>query len=203
MTGYKKLVGIYQIFCNANNKYYIGSSKSVKKRWAIHRYLLKRNEHTNEHLQNAYNKYGKDSMHYSIVEILPLDASVEEIERQETKWVLHFKSHEKEYGFNKTLPGSIPLKEEHQNTPLKERKKIICPVIVIEKSTGKTMEFDNSKEAEKVIGLSAKKINDCCLYWEGKPQSKKKGWKGWLFVRKSSYLSDFDYISHHRNKKPK
>lgn len=39
---------------------YIGSSKDLHKRWNQHQWFLKRGEHHNRHLQNAWNKYNGD-----------------------------------------------------------------------------------------------------------------------------------------------
>jgi group I intron endonuclease len=48
--------GIYSITAPSGNQY-IGSSKTIKKRWSEHKSLLKRNIHTNQALQNSWNKY--------------------------------------------------------------------------------------------------------------------------------------------------
>lgn len=60
--------GIYMILCIPANKAYIGQSKNIKRRWAHHRNRLKANEHGNRYLQNLYNKYGKDSFYYVVLE---------------------------------------------------------------------------------------------------------------------------------------
>lgn len=60
--------GIYMIKNINNNKLYIGSSKNIAKRWERHKYDLNKNRHPNSHLQNAWNKYGKDSFIFEIVE---------------------------------------------------------------------------------------------------------------------------------------
>jgi group I intron endonuclease len=59
--------GIYKITNVINNKYYVGSSYNIKIRIRKHFELLKRNCHHSIHLQNAYNKYGKNVF---IVELL-------------------------------------------------------------------------------------------------------------------------------------
>lgn len=60
--------GIYTIYCPSSEKAYIGQSKLIKKRWSDHLYLLKANKHTNIHLQRTYNKYGKDSLLFIVLE---------------------------------------------------------------------------------------------------------------------------------------
>ena len=61
--------GVYKIYCTENNKIYIGSTIDHIQRWASHRSMLSKNKHGNRHLQNAYNKFGKESFKYSLLEI--------------------------------------------------------------------------------------------------------------------------------------
>ena len=60
--------GIYKIVNEVSGKYYVGSSKSTRERWADHRALLSQGKHDNPFLQNAYNKYGKESFTFEFVE---------------------------------------------------------------------------------------------------------------------------------------
>lgn len=50
--------GIYKIVNTATGQCYVGQSQRAKKRIKEHFRLLRQNKHTNQHLQNAYNKYG-------------------------------------------------------------------------------------------------------------------------------------------------
>jgi len=59
---------IYKILNKVNGKFYIGSTKNAKVRWYQHKYSLNNNKHINNHLQNAWNKYGKDSFDFIILE---------------------------------------------------------------------------------------------------------------------------------------
>jgi group I intron endonuclease len=68
-----KVSGIYKIINRINEKYYVGSSVSItggKGRWARHKTDLKYNRHDNEHLQRAWNEYGKDNFDFVVVEQL-------------------------------------------------------------------------------------------------------------------------------------
>ncbi len=57
MTGY-----IYQIVNTNNGKYYVGStSQDPNVRFQSHLRHLRQKEHDNQHLQNAFNKYGEDA----------------------------------------------------------------------------------------------------------------------------------------------
>lgn len=69
-----KISGIYKIINQINGKCYIGGSKNIMHRWSIHKYELNTQSHDNIHLQNAWNKYGKDIFLFEIVEkCLPED----------------------------------------------------------------------------------------------------------------------------------
>lgn len=59
---------IYLIANAANGKAYVGSAMSVSRRFIEHKRDLKRGTHANRKLQNAWNKYGKDSFTFSVIE---------------------------------------------------------------------------------------------------------------------------------------
>lgn len=63
-----KRSGIYIILNNITNKCYIGQAIDIARRMIRHRYLLSVNRHGNVHLQASYNKYGKDSFSFDILE---------------------------------------------------------------------------------------------------------------------------------------
>lgn len=63
-------MGIYYIKNTKNNKQYIGSSKNIENRFQTHKYNLNKNKHGNIILQRAWNKYGKDSFEFGILEII-------------------------------------------------------------------------------------------------------------------------------------
>lgn len=59
--------GIYIILSITNGKRYIGSAVNLRERKNLHFSELKRRHH-NKHLQNHYNKYGKDDLYFGILE---------------------------------------------------------------------------------------------------------------------------------------
>lgn len=65
----EKFIGVYQIKNTVNGKLYIGSSKDINVRWKQHLNELNKNSHVNDHLQNAWNKYGKENFIFSIIEL--------------------------------------------------------------------------------------------------------------------------------------
>lgn len=58
--------GIYQILNTVNNKRYIGSSVSIKRRWVDHLSALNNNRNS-DHLQSAWNKYSKDVFRFEVL----------------------------------------------------------------------------------------------------------------------------------------
>jgi predicted GIY-YIG superfamily endonuclease len=60
--------GVYIIICRANLKAYIGSSYQIHERWLEHYRELKKNQHNNDHLQRAWNKYGEDQFMVGVLE---------------------------------------------------------------------------------------------------------------------------------------
>lgn len=61
--------GIYRIFHKGSGKSYIGQSLNIKQRLRTHKWRLSSNQHDNQHLQNAWNKYGNDSFEWQTLEI--------------------------------------------------------------------------------------------------------------------------------------
>jgi len=62
-------IGVYKI--ELNDKIYVGSTtQNFKKRWNDHLSTLRRGDHCNKYLQNAYNKHGEESLKFSILEII-------------------------------------------------------------------------------------------------------------------------------------
>ena len=64
-----EICGIYIIINTKNGKRYVGSSINIRKRLWEHRANLRHNHHDNQHLQNAWNKYGEQSFEYSVLEV--------------------------------------------------------------------------------------------------------------------------------------
>ena len=54
-----KKCGIYCIENIITNKKYIGQSNDILNRWCTHKMSLRRNKHSNQHLQDSWNDYGE------------------------------------------------------------------------------------------------------------------------------------------------
>jgi len=62
------IMGVYKITNTRTQKFYIGSSKGIRKRLNEHRVHLIQNKHTNKYLQNSANKHGIDCFFGEILE---------------------------------------------------------------------------------------------------------------------------------------
>jgi len=88
--------GIYKIVNIKNNKIYIGSSVNLNSREYKHFWMLEKNIHDNDYLQNSYNKYGKETFCFDIVEFcLP-----EELIVKENYYINKYKSNNLLFGYN-------------------------------------------------------------------------------------------------------
>lgn len=59
--------GIYKITNIITGDFYIGSANHLRRRINGHRCTLTNNTHRNPHLQNSWNKYGKQSFEFSVL----------------------------------------------------------------------------------------------------------------------------------------
>ena len=59
--------GIYEIRNTINGNTYVGSAINIKRRWIDHRSTLRGETHSNNHLQNAWNKYGGESFVFRVL----------------------------------------------------------------------------------------------------------------------------------------
>lgn len=85
------MIGIYEIRNLVNGKVYIGQSVDIEKRLKGHR------EHeTNEHLKNAFKKYGLENFSFSIIK----ECSIEDLNLYELWYILANCSFDPRYGYN-------------------------------------------------------------------------------------------------------
>lgn len=70
--------GVYKITNIVNKKCYVGSTTGLlKNRYSDHNTKLKHNKHKNLHLQNSYNKYGKENFEFSLLELCDVTKTLE------------------------------------------------------------------------------------------------------------------------------
>ncbi len=67
------MIGVYKIQNVQDGRCYYGSSVNIEKRFTQHLKTLSNNTHHNNHLQRAWNKYGKEAFTFTVVEECELD----------------------------------------------------------------------------------------------------------------------------------
>lgn len=175
--------GIYYILCLENNKMYIGSASSTKaksitkrgfySRLYDHSRKLKLNKHRNKYLQNAYNKYGKDSFIFNIIEF----CDPEECEEKELYYMNFFESYISKKGFNIILQSlsltNYNFSEDHRlkisksllgrERPLELRKKLGTTVIQYDLNGNYVEEFYSMSEASRKTGIQRQDIGQSII----------------------------------------
>lgn len=111
--------GIYGILNIINNKIYIGSSKNISSRLSRHFYDLNRNNHHNQYLQNAYNKYGKESFQKIILE---KDINIDKLLERELHWVTLKNSTSRSFGYNLATPDPNYIQKHAEESKDKTRR---------------------------------------------------------------------------------
>ena len=117
------MVGIYKITNTVNNKCYIGQSTDLFKRIRKHVKTLLSGTNRNEHLQNAYNKYGTGNFTIEVIE----ECKKEELDDREIFWIDYYKSYDPKYGYNKTKGGTggdsyLDVCSEQEKENIKNKK---------------------------------------------------------------------------------
>lgn len=75
--------GVYEIRNVRNGYRYIGSGKSVRRRWATHLSFLRAGRHHNPRLQRVWNKYGEGVFEIAVIE----HSTVEGLIAAEQRWL--------------------------------------------------------------------------------------------------------------------
>lgn len=88
---------IYKITNIQNNKCYVGQTKDYRHRIYLHKWSLNNNRHGNSHLQAAWNKSGKDSFTFEIIQEIQLIQNVDDLERF---WISFYKCIQRKFGYN-------------------------------------------------------------------------------------------------------
>lgn len=117
------MTGIYKITNTINGKCYIGQSTDLANRIQKHIKTLINGTNCNEHLQNAYDKYGTGNFTIEIIE----ECDKEYLDEREIFWIDFYKSYDKNYGYNKTKGGKggnsyLELCDEHEAERIKTKQ---------------------------------------------------------------------------------
>lgn len=88
--------GVYQILCVPTGKIYIGSTVNLRARWDMHRWRLRRGNHVNLHLQQAWDKYGEANFVFSVLEFVKKS----DLLSTEQVWIDKTRCADRNNGFN-------------------------------------------------------------------------------------------------------
>ena len=114
--------GVYRITNIRTGRAYVGSSVNVSKRLAWHFNELERGVHHCGHLQNSYNKWGKDAFDCDIIEYI--DDVTKLIEREQ--FYIDSLGFKNLYNSSPTAGSSLGVKRSEE-TKAKLRTRIISP----------------------------------------------------------------------------
>ena len=89
------MAGVYQIYNEETGKRYIGSSIDVERRLKEHKRNLKAHRHSNQHLQNAWNKYQE----YLVFEALEY-CEPDECLKLEQQYIDYYNSANRQFGYD-------------------------------------------------------------------------------------------------------
>jgi len=99
-----KVAGIYSITNKTTGKRYIGQTVYLNGRKGDHLLNLRRNQHDNDYLQKAFNKYGEEDFIFEVLEVVPKleDGSdnIALLTAREQYWMDYYKSWDRDYGYN-------------------------------------------------------------------------------------------------------
>lgn len=104
-------IGVYYLQNLKNKRFYIGSSKNLKKRESEHFRNLKNKKHPNVGLQNDYNKYGKGAFKFKIAERLDNPDFCKDVEQEHLNKYLSIFDHLYNREINAKGGGATVLKK--------------------------------------------------------------------------------------------
>ena len=96
MQDKKQKSGIYCIENIQTNKKYIGQSVDINDRWRRHISKLNHNSHYNDYFQKAWNKYGKESFEFYVLEY----CSVKDLDEREIYYIELYQTTNRDLGYN-------------------------------------------------------------------------------------------------------
>jgi len=164
---------VYVIVNKINNKKYIGqTSRCLTKRIYEYKAALKYNKFYNQHLLNAFNKYGWDSFEFKIIDTAQ---TIDELNNKEIKYINEYKTTDKEIGYNIESGGKNAIPDiETLNRMSKSHLGIKQTDNWIDKriskaGTEEAKKYGKAKTEEEKYTLSIKSPK----YWQGKQRDDK------------------------------
>lgn len=171
-----KKCGIYCIRNTINNKVYIGKSINIYNRVKQHVTMLNRKIKTqeNQHLINAWHKYGKDAFEYIVLEYININTENLEdcLRKRELYWIDKYSSKQKGYNirydsYTNCIVNSLTRKQQSENLKKrwKEDREQMCEYL---KNNWKNKTHEEMEAMKDALSKSRSK------YWfRGIPKDKK------------------------------
>lgn len=182
---------IYKITNLTTGKIYIGSASWYDKRIGTHIHRLRRNDHDNIYLQNAWNKYGEEDFSFEIIE----EANKENLIEREQYWIDTTNCIDRKVGYNiqkiagtskgRKMPESARkkigdfwrgkkfsneriIKVRKDRTEAQGKK-----VVVYDKSMTFLHEFSSISECSRQLKVSIASISKQCSQLSGNKKNRK------------------------------
>jgi group I intron endonuclease len=185
---------VYGIKNKINNKIYVGSAEDWKTRYNWHFNALERNKHFNNHLQNSWNKYGKESFEFIILKDIPqlinesvLDFKIRLVNINEQYYIDYYESFKPNKGYNirKKANSALGIKRS-----LETRKKMSTVKIGIKNPMyGKKL----SQESRLKLSISKSGIKHWAFGKKGKKCANSKAISQYTMA--GVFLKTWDSIS--------
>lgn len=145
--------GIYKILNKSNNKVYIGSSVNLKSREYKHFWMLKKNIHDNQFLQNSFNRDGFENFVFEIIENCDLDLLID----RENYYINNYKSNNYDFGYNLSTVNKFRRNTFNDNVKLRlsmynlKKNGNISSFKLIEIGSDKSSVFNNLIDAARYL----------------------------------------------------
>jgi group I intron endonuclease len=173
--------GIYRIENTETRKVYIGQAGNLKKRYCDHVSALRRNNHDNKYLQNAWNKYTEETFVFSILE----ECAKEKLAQREQYWMDYYRCYERQYGYNINPSATENPMLGQTHTP-EARAKMSA------KAKGRVMSESNKEaliKANKGVAKPPRKLKEKSIVNYRKDYTRNKKYRYWLFDTEDNYYT--------------
>lgn len=115
----EKISGVYKITNTVTSDFYIGSSKNVKKRWAVHKIPSTWKRYPSKQLYQDMQKYGTDKFDFQILE----EVEIEQLKETEQEFIEKLQP---TYNNNRANVLDVERKKKFQKEYQKEYRNQLC-----------------------------------------------------------------------------
>lgn len=160
------ICGIYCFINKYNGKRYIGQSADIERRILDHKRYLARGKDNCTLLQNAYNKYGKDSFDLEIL----TECETSQLDEFEKYYISIFNTTDRKFGYNLSSGGSDGLLGHKKSEETRRRMSIANtkerhPMWGKKHSPETIQKFKESRSGEKAYQFGTKKDGSHSKYY--------------------------------------